>query len=398
MIPVDVHLAQVLDLVVPLPPVLMPLQDARGLVLAEEVLASRDLPPFDNSAMDGYAVRSQDLAVQGIPATLRVSGEIFAGDALAAPLAAGCAMRIMTGAQLPPGADSVVPVELTDDGSSEVRIEIGVEPGAHIRRAAEDLARGAVAVTMGSSVNSRNIALLASCDRSHVMVQPRPRVTVISTGDELVVAGQPVGPGQIVDSNGPMLAAAMSEAGAVVRQVGPIADTPEAVRAALIDASRTSDLIVTSGGVSMGTRDSMKEVLRELGGVEFVKVAMSPGMPQGCGTVNGTPIITLPGNPVSSFVSFEVFVRPALRRLLGQAEPQRPLRSATMDIAMSSPGSKRQYARGILRGGDVLTVTPVLGQGSHFIGDLALANCLIIIDEGVDAVAAGATVKVLDLR
>jgi len=397
-ISVDVHLARVLDLVAPLEPVSMPLQDARGLVLAERVVAPRNLPPFDNAAMDGYAVRSEDLARQGIPATLRVIGAVFAGDVAAATVVAGTAMRIMTGAPVPPGADTVVPVELTDDGSGEVRIKVGVETGAHIRRAGEDLAGGMVAVDSGATINARNIALLAACDRSHVLVQSRPRVTVISTGDELVVAGRPVGPGQIVDSNGPMLLAAIEECGAVARHIGPVADTPEAVRAALTEASATSDLIVTSGGVSMGTRDTMKEVLRELGSVEFSKVAMSPGMPQGSGTVHGTPIVALPGNPVSSFVSFEVFVRPVLRRLLGHADLQRPRRSATLAVAMGSPGNKRQYARAVLRGDDQLTVMPVVGQGSHFIGDLAQADCLVVVAEGVDALAAGATVTVLDLR
>lgn len=398
MIPVDVHLANVLDLVAPLPPVLTSLRDARGLVLAEQVLASRNLPPFDNSAMDGYAVRADDLAAQGVPTTLRVIGEVFAGDAAAEPVLPGTAVRIMTGAQVPSGADSVVPVELTDDGSAQVRIEVGVTRGAHIRRAGEDLAAGALAVTQGATVNARTIALLASCDRSHVLAHPRPRVTVLSTGDELVVAGDPVGMGQIVDSNGPMLVAALEDAGAAVRHIGPVADTHDAVRAALMEASTASDLIVTSGGVSMGTRDTMKEVLRELGTVEFAKVAMSPGMPQGCGRVNGTPIITLPGNPVSSFVSFEVFVRPALRKMLGHSELHRPLREATLTTALGSPGSKRQYARGVLQGDDELRVSAVPGQGSHFIGDMAQANCLIIIEEGVEALAAGAVVKVMDLR
>ena len=398
MISVDSYLERVLGVVTPLTPKPIRVAEALGLTLAEHVFATRNMPPFDNSSMDGYAVIAADVDARQLPATLRVIGEVAAGDLPSVTVTPGTAVRIMTGASLPEGADAVVPVESTDGGTETVAITAGVTAGAYIRRAGEDLANGALAVARGEIVNPRNTALLAACDRLYVQAHSRPRVTVLTTGNELVVAGQPVGPGQIVDSNGPLLVAALSACGADVRHIGPVADTAEAVHAALEAASANSDLIITSGGVSMGAHDTMKAVLQELGGVEFAKIAMNPGMPQGCGTVHGTPIITLPGNPVSSYVSFEVFVRPALAKLQGRTDERRPWREATVTVAFDSPAGKRQYARGILQGQDALTVTPVRGQGSHFLGGLAHANCLIEVPETVATVAAGSKVKVLDLR
>lgn len=398
MIPVEAHLQRVLAAVAPLTPVRLPLLRTVGLVLSEDVQVVRDLPSFDNSSMDGYAVRSFDVPADALPVSLPVDGEVAAGAAPGATLAAGHALRIMTGAPLPFGADCVVPVEHTDGGVQVVCIERAPEAGAYVRRAGEDLTAGALAVAAGTVITPRHLALLASCDCGDLLVHPRPRVTVLSTGDELVPAGAPVGPGQIVDSNGPLLLALLAEAGAEVRHLGPVPDDDDAVRMALFEAAASSDLVVTSGGVSMGAHDTMKAVLQQAGGVEFAKVAMNPGMPQGVGHVHGTPIITLPGNPVSTFVSFEVFVRPALRRLAGRTDLQRPLRQATLTEALTSPAHKRQFARGALRGQDTLEVAPVGGQGSHVIGGLAQADCLIVIDEEVTALAAGSSVQVMDLR
>ena len=250
----------------------------------------------------------------------------------------------------------------------------------------------------GSVLSSRNLGLIASCDRDAVLAIARPRVTVISTGSELVRPGGDVGFGQVVDSNNTVLAAAAREAGADVRQLGPVVDDAAAFTAALEDAASTSDLVLTSGGVSMGAYDTVKEVLTVRGGVEFMKVAMQPGMPQGHGSIDGVPIITLPGNPVSSFVSFQVFVRPAIRRLMGLPDAVRASRTAEITRAMGSPPRKMQFARGILHGTDVLHVEPVGEQGSHFMGGLALSNCLIVIPVGVSELTAGQQVEVLDLR
>lgn len=395
MLSVDDYLERVLSLVRPLPPTHMPLLDAVGQVLSEDVTAPRDLPGFDNAAMDGYAVQFADLA-PGVE--LEVLGDIAAGAVASVHLRPGTALRIMTGAPLPAGADTVVPVEHTDGGTNRVRIDSDVALGAHIRRAGDDLAAGVLAVRAGTDITPRSVALLAACDRAGVLVHPRPRVAVISTGDELVVAGRPVGAGQLVDSNGPLLVAALRASGAEARLIGPVRDDAAAFSAALAEAAASSDLIVTSGGVSMGAYDTVKEVLSTAGGVEFAKVAMNPGMPQGCGRALDVPIITLPGNPVSTYVSFELFVRPVLRRLQGRSDHATPTRSAHTTAAISSPLNKRQFARGVVQGHDTLTVTPVQGQGSHAMGGLADANCLIVVPEGVAEVPVGSAVQVIDLR
>ncbi len=390
------YLDRVLALAAPLPVERVPLIDAVGLVLAEDVTVPRDLPGFDNASMDGYAVRADD--VSSVPTTLRVTDDIAAGSLAHSAVAPGCAARIMTGAPMPPGADAVIRIEWTDGGEAMVRIDRTVPLGNDIRCAGEDLTAGAVAVRRGTEITVRGVALLASCDREQVLAYRRPRVTVISTGDELVVAGNPVGAGQVVDSNGPLLVAAARSVGAVVQHIGPVADEVPAFSEALDAAVASSDLVITSGGVSMGAYDTVKAVLSERGGVAFAKVAMNPGMPQGCGAVAGTPIITLPGNPVSTYVSFEAFVRPALRSMMGHTDRVRPTRSAIIEADLQSPEHKRQFARGILRGEEQLRVAPVRGQGSHMLSGLADANCLIVLPEGIAFVSAGDVVEVIDLR
>ena len=397
MLTVEEYRERVLATIAPLPPATVALLDALGLVLAEDITAPRPMPGFDNSSMDGYAVHAADFAGDG-PVTLRVVDDLPAGATTRPEVPRGCAARIMTGAPMPLGADCIVPVELTDAGTELVVITATPAPGDCVRRAGEDLQAGSPAVARGSVLSSRNLGLIASCDRDAVLAIPRPRVTVISTGSELVRPGGDVGFGQVVDSNNTVLAAAVREAGAEVRQIGPVVDDADAFTAALEEAAATSDLVLTSGGVSMGAYDTVKEVLTTRGGVAFMKVAMQPGMPQGHGSIDGVPIITLPGNPVSSFVSFEVFVRPAIRRLMGLAEVLRPARTAEITRGMGSPPRKMQFARGILEGADVLRVAPVGEQGSHFMGGLALSNCLIVIPVGVGELAAGERVEVLDLR
>lgn len=397
MLTVEEYRERVLARIAPLPAAPVALLDALGLVLAEDIATPRPMPGFDNSSMDGYAVHAADFSGAG-PVTLRVVDDLPAGATTRPEVPRGCAARIMTGAPMPLGADCIVPVELTDGGTHTVVITATPSPGDCIRRAGEDLESGSPAVARGSVLSSRNLGLIASCDRASVQAVARPRVTVISTGSELVRPGDAVGFGQVVDSNNTVLAAAVREAGAAVRQIGPVVDDAAAFTAALEEAAATSDLILTSGGVSMGAYDTVKEVLTSRGGVEFMKVAMQPGMPQGHGSIDGVPIITLPGNPVSSFVSFEVFVRPAIRRLMGLPDAVRAPRIAQLTRGMTSPPRKTQFARGILEGADSLTVAPVGEQGSHFMGGLALSNCLIVIPVGVGEVAAGESVEVLDLR
>ena len=377
------------------------LVDADALVLAEAVSASWPLPAFDNSSMDGYAVRAVDVAgaSEGHAVRLPVRGDIAAGRESADAMAPGTAVRIMTGAPVPRGADAVVPVEWTDGSTGEVAITRAPDPGAHIRRRGEDVAAGEVVLDPGTPINARVIAMLAAVGLGEIPVHRRPRVTVISTGDELVDPGVEPGPGQIVDSNSYMLTAAVREAGAQAIRVGPIRDDEEALERVLREEAQRRDLLLTSGGVSMGAYDAVKAVLTRLGGVEFVKVAMQPGMPQGSGHVDGTPIVTLPGNPVSSFVSFEVFVRPLIRRMLGHAQLQRPRLHAICARDFTSPVGKTQFARVRLRMHDgLLRAEPEGGQGSHIIGGLARADGLAIVPSDSGHVAAGDELVIMDLR
>ena len=397
-ISVDDYRARILAGISPLPPSTTPLLSALGLVVAEDILTSRPMPGFDNSSMDGYAVRSSDFTGGSDEVVLTVVDDLPAGAGMGVTITARCAARIMTGAPVPAGADCVVPIEETDGGASTVTIRATPTAGAYIRRAGEDLAQGSLAVPRGSIVTTRNLALIASCDLDAVPTRPRPRVVVMSTGSELVAPGDAVGFGQVVDCNSYLLAAAVADAGAEVIRIGPVRDSFEAFTAALEEHAGMADLIITSGGVSMGAYDTVKEVLTARGGVDFLKVAMNPGMPQGFGRVAGVPIITLPGNPVSTYVSFEAFVRPAIRKMLGHATLLRPERTATITESITSPSGKRQFARGALIGRDRLEVAPVGGQGSHVIGGLSRANCIIVIPETVTEVKAGSSVSVIDLR
>jgi molybdopterin molybdotransferase len=380
---VDQHLADCLDVVHPLGSLDLQLLDAHGCILAEDVVAPWDLPPFDNSSMDGYAVQAADVAGAsgGTPLSIPVLGDIPAGHAAAMALRPGTAMRIMTGAPMPPGADAVVPVEWTDGGVAQVSI---TQPGAG-----------------GAHRPPPRRGLLAAVGRDRVVCRPKPRVVVLSTGSELVEPGQPLQPGQISESNSFMLATAAKESGAVAYRVGTVPDDPRGLLDAIEDQLIRADLVITTGGVSAGAYDVVKQVLQRLGTVTFDKVAMQPGMPQGFGTVgpDSTPIFTLPGNPVSAYVSFEVFVRPVLRKMLGVEPLHRPTVRAVCATAMQSPAGKRQFARAQLSVEDGrYVVRPMSAQGSHLINDLAHANCLVIVPEDVTEVPAGGAVTVMVLE
>jgi molybdopterin molybdotransferase len=396
------HQGAILDALRPLPPYDQPLLDALGLVAAEDVYAPIDLPTFDNSAMDGYAVMYDDVASASDdqPVHLPVVGEIGAGRARILALSPGTAVKIMTGAPVPAGADAVVPYEWTDRGVAKVVISRAPEPGQHVRAAGEDVTVGDLLIEEGTVLGPRQLGLLASVGRASVVVRPRPRVVVLSTGSELREPGTARGHDSVYDGNSYMLAAAVRRAGAIAYRVGIVPDEPKAFLDALNDQLVRADAVITSGGVSMGDYDVVKEALVPTGTVWFGGVAMQPGKPQGFGVVgeDQTPIFTLPGNPVSSYISFEMFVLPALRRMMGRLPYSRPTVEATLTHSVNSPPGKQQYLRGELEAGDSrVTVSPIGGPGSHLVGDLAHANALIVVPTDTTSLDAGATVTVVPL-
>ncbi len=372
----------------------VPVAAAAGRVLAEDVVAAVGLPVFTNSAMDGYAARWSEVgaATDGRPVRLPVAEDLPAGRTDVPALAPGTVHRIMTGAPVPDGADVVVPVEDTDGGTDEVTITASPAAGTFLRHAGEDIAAGALALPAGTVLGPAQLGLAASVGRASVVVRRRPRVLVLSTGSELVAPGEPLRPGQIHESNSLVLAAAVDAAGGAARTLHFVPDDVDqflaTVRAELADA----DLLITSGGVSMGAYEVVKDALGALGTVQFLTVAMQPGGPQGAGTVDGVPVVTLPGNPVSSFVSFEVFVRPALRAALGVPRPDRPRVPARLAGPLTSPPGRRQFLRGRLDGG---TVELVGGAGSHLVASLARSDVLVVVPEEVTELPAGSEVEVV---
>ena len=383
---------------------MVPLADAQGLVLADDVVARLALPVFDNSAMDGYAVRAEDTsgATPEHPVVLPVAEDIPAGRTDELTLQPGTAHRIMTGAPVPAGTTAIVPVEDTDggleSGGDSVAIKQPREAGKHIRRAGEDVAPGTTVLRRGQVVTPAVLGLAAALGSAELPVIPRQRVLVISTGSELVTPGTALRPGQIYESNSIMLAGAVRDAGAEVVAVETADDDVAQFTAILDRYAAESDLIITSGGVSAGAYEVVKDAFGREGnqGVEFVKVAMQPGMPQGVGRVAGTTIVTLPGNPVSALVSFEVFIRPALRMAMGLPDPQRPQRPAVLTESLTSPRGKRQFRRAILDG-DAGTVISYGPPASHHLRWLASANGLLDIPEDVVEVSAGTRLQVWDL-
>ncbi|SNR56211.1 molybdopterin molybdotransferase [Haloechinothrix alba] len=381
----------------------LPLRDCHGLVLAEDVTAGVPLPHFDNSAMDGYAVRAEDVAAASAehPVALPVDEDIPAGRTDVPELRPGTAHRIMTGAPVPPGADSVIRVEDTDAGTATVRVSVPAEAGNNVRRAGEDLAEGAPALQAGTVLGAAQLGLAAAIGRDRLAVRVPPRVLVVSTGTELVTPPATRLDGQIYESNSVMLAASLRGLGCEVDVLRAVADDVGEFTAALAERASAADLVVTSGGVSAGAYEVVKDALTGEH-MTFTKVAMQPGGPQGSGTLDGVPIVTLPGNPVSVLVSYEVFLRPALLAAIGHPHVDRPAARARLLEPLHSPGGKRQFRRGYHKptpaastNDSAGTVAPHGGPGSHLLASFAQANCLIVVDEDTTELAEGDEVDVL---
>lgn len=394
--PVAEHQERVRSLLPPTPVEEVPLAEAEGRALARDVVAGLALPSFANSSMDGYAVRAADVAGASAdaPVVLPVAGDVPAGATVVAPLAPGTTVRIMTGAPVPEGADAVVPVEATDRGTEQVAVHEPRDAGAHVRAVGCDVGVGDLVLTAGARLDGPQLGLLSALGLTTAPVHRRVRALVVSTGSELVEHGQPLAHGQIHDANSVMLAAALRAAGAEARVTRFVADDHGAFAALLDEEVGRTDVVLTSGGVSEGAYEVVKEVL-EPRGVGFGKVAMQPGMPQGSGVLEGpggrAAVVCLPGNPVSAFVSFEVFVRPALLAATGHAATARPVVRLRLAEPLRSPGGKRQFRRGradLAQG----TVSLAGGYESHFLGSLATADCLLDLPEDVTALEAGAEV------
>jgi len=398
-----------------------PVLDALGQVLAEDVVAEFDIPPLANTAMDGYAVRAADTqgANESRPVRLRIVGELAAGYLFDGEVTPGTAVRIMTGAPIPRGADAVVPFEETDEASTgsaqgrgrhfgafakaaaDVGIMKAARPGANVRRAAEDVARGTTVLRAGAALGAAQAGLLASLGRATVRVYRRPRVAILSTGDELLEPGAPPAPGKIYDSNTTTVSALVIEAGGVPQRLGIAQDTVEALTAKL-RAGLDADMLITSAGVSRGDYDVVKDVLAKEGEIDFWTVRMRPGKPLAFGAfpsgARRVPHLGLPGNPVSSMVTFELFGRPAIYKMLGKQGWERPRVRAVAEERMANIDGRRVYMRAILSQRDGRYYASLTGpQGSGILTSMALANALAVVPEDVPAIEAGDEVECLVL-
>lgn len=407
-VPIADHLARILGAVDELPVADVPLSDARGRVLAADVSASVSVPGFDNSAMDGYAVRRVDVADAGPghPVSLRVVGHVAAGSAADPPMATGEAVRIMTGAPLPTDADAVIAQENTDRGTPVVRIHAPADARGNVRPTGSDVRVGDTVLTAGRMLDARDVAAAAAAGARTLAVRRAPRVAVLSTGDELTPPGGPLGRGQIHDSNSYLLEGAVAEAGGIPVRVGAVPDDVDELRRVMQGLEGRVDAFITSGGVSVGDHDVVKALLRTVGSMWFGTVRMQPGKPQGFGRwTDGTPVFTLPGNPVSVFVSFETFVRPALRRMQGCVRLQRPvMRAVAAEGWRTHAGRAQRMPVAIVAAASdapqPLRVRPASrgGAASHLVASLAGADGLALVPEDVTRVDAGDAVDVILIR
>jgi molybdopterin molybdotransferase len=367
----------------------VPLGDALGRVLAEPVVAPHDVPPFANSAMDGYAVRATDVAK--VPVVLEVVEDVAAGSVPVREVLPGTATRIMTGAPMPPGADTVIEVEVTSTEGDAVTIDAARPVGTHVRPAGGDVRQGAEVLPRGARLNPAMLGVLASLGVVEPVVGRRPVVAIISTGDELLPPDAPVPPmGKIRNSNATTLRAMLSGLAGRILDFGIIGDDAAPLRTAFREAAESADLIVTTGGVSMGKYDLVKAVLTELGGVSFWKVAQQPGKPFAFGQIDGTPLFGLPGNPVSTMVSFEQFVRPALLHAMGATALFRPQVNGRLTQPVSTNPEKDVFLRvSVDEGEDGLRATLSGGQSSNVLSAMAMADGFALVPVGTGDVAAG---------
>lgn len=399
---VEKHLELILRALGPLQAYDQPVVESMGLPLADALVATVDLPRFDHAAVDGFAVNCDDIATArpDDPVTLQVAGEVKAGSAKPFAIAAGSAVRIMSGAPLPSGTNTVVPIGDTDAGSLRVRIRRSHPVGRYVRKTGEDVRQGTEVLPAGTVIGPREVGLLAALGHARILARPRPRVVIVSTGSELREPGDELGFDSIYDTNSYMLAAAARAAGAIAYRVGLVPDSPRSFLTALHDQLVRADLIVTSGGISDGDHDVVRKALAAQGDVDFFSVAMEPGAPQGFGLVGDeqTPLIALPGSPVAAYTSFEIFVLPALRRMMGLMPYRRPLVHAVLAADLRSVAGQREYVRARFevthRGAKV---TPLDGRGAHRVGGLAESNAFIVVGDDETALNLGDTVRTLVL-
>jgi molybdopterin molybdotransferase len=401
MISVEEALERILDKIHALPTTQIPLAQALGLVLATDVIAEEDMPPFANSAMDGFALRSQDSQPQaGQPPRLRVTGSVAAGYVADHAVQEGTALRIMTGAPVPPGADAVIQIELTKyDGpeSSWVEVLQPVTPGNNVRPAGEDMRQGQTVLRQGTEIGPWEIGILATLGFATVPVTRRPQVAILGTGDEVIDVDQPLAPGKIRNSNSYLLEAAVQHAGAHPIRLGIARDTAESLREKFRQAM-DSDLIITSGGVSVGDFDLVKDIMAEQGEINFWRINMRPGKPVAFGHIGQIPLLGLPGNPVSAAVTFELFGRPVLRKMLGHTRLLRPQVEAIVEDGVSERATRRHYVRARVSWRNGHFVARTTGnQGSNIMTSLANANALLIVPEGGAEIKAGGTAQALML-
>ena len=398
MIPLDEVQARILDTLEMLPAVEVPLDEALGLATARPLTAAWDVPPFANTGMDGYAVRAADTAGASpeSPVRLLVAGELQAGQAPSVAVEAGQAVRIMTGAPIPDGADGIVMVEETALGGDGVLVRREVRPGDHIRPAAGDLAEGSIAFPVRTVLTPAHLGVVASLGHATVPVVRRARVAVLSTGDELTPPGERLSPGRITDSNRPMLRALVGQAGCEVVDLGIARDDEADITAHLKEAVATCDALITTGGVSMGEYDLVRKVLDGMGALNWFQVAIKPAKPLAFGFVGGKPVFGLPGNPVSSHVSFELFARPALLQMMGHPYRFRPLVEAVArhDMRRHPDGKLHLDRVRVRREEGRLLATGTGVQASNVLSAMALANALALIPDG-EGVAAGGRIEVM---
>ena len=401
MISVEDALERILAEIAPLNVSQVPLPESLGLVLAEDVIAQEDIPPFANSAMDGFALLSQDSQPRnGQPPRLHVTGEVAAGYVADHAVEPGTTMRIMTGAPVPPGADAVIQVELTRSEEPEsdwVEILQAVAQGNNIRPAGEDMRRGQKILSRRTEIGPWEIGVLATLGRPYAPVIRRPRVAILGTGDEVIDVDEPLRPGKIRNSNSYLLEAAVRQAGGEPQRLGVARDTVESLREKFTEAVR-SDLIITSGGVSVGDFDLVKNIMTEQGEIHFWRINMRPGKPVAFGHIGSVPLLGLPGNPVSAAVTFELFGRPVIRKMLGHTRLVRPQVDVVVEDGVSDRAMRRHYVRARVEWRDGRYVARTTGnQGSHIMTSLLNANALVIVPEGGVEVHPGDTAKAIML-